>query len=343
MYQKKSRQCCAAMLIVSVCLRICMFLGLDEKLGALVIKILQQPRTAQMILYLETGQKAQWSVPQQEIVVITKEQPVRQSVPTPSMELRTVDAQQITVGGACTYAYDKQALLERQSALDLSAEAPLVLVIHSHTTEAYSPTDGLEYTGISDYRTLDETRNMIAVGTVFAETLRQNGIQVIHDTTVFDYPDYNTSYYNSLQRIEYWKSQYPGLQIIVDLHRDAVENDQGQVVALLGEHDGQQAAQLMLVVGTDEGGLEHPNWQENLANALKLQSVLLGEYPDLCRKLDLRTERFNQHTAPGALLVEVGTHGNTLTEAKTSAQFLANAMAKFLYALQSNNGALPQN
>ena len=339
MYQKKSRQCCAAMLIVSVCLRLCMFLGLDEKLGALIIKVLQQPKTAQMILYLETGQKAELVLPQQEITVITKEQPAAaQTAP-----LQTADAQQIVVGGACTYAYDKQTLLAQQSTLELSEEAPLVLVIHSHTTEAYTPADGLEYIGISDYRTLDETRNMIAVGTVFAETLRQNGIRVIHDTTVFDYPDYNTSYYNSLQRIEYWKSQYPELQIIVDLHRDAVENEQGQVVALLGEHDGQKAAQLMLVVGTDEGGLEHPNWQENLANALKLQSVLLGQYPDLCRKLDLRTERFNQHTAPGAILVEVGTHGNTLTEAKVSAQFLANAMASYIYALQSNNGVLPQN
>ena len=341
MYQKKSRQCCAAMLIVSVCLRLCMFLGLDEKLGKFVIKVLQQPQTAQMLLYLETGQKVQLPVPQQDVVVITKELPILQAEPIQTVDLQTVAAQEIMVGGGCSYPFDKQMLLTQKSTLNLSEGAPLVLILHSHTTEAYSTGDGLKYTGISEYRTLDETYNVVAVGRALAETLRQNGIQVIHDTTVFDYPDYNSSYYNSLQRIEYWKSQYPGLQIIVDIHRDAVENEQGQAVALLGEHDGQQAAQLMLVVGTNEGGLEHPNWQENLANALKLQSVLLGEYPDLCRKLDLRTERFNQHTAPGAILVEVGTNGNTLTEAKTSAQFLGQAMAKFLYALQSNDGVLP--
>lgn len=340
MYQKKSRQCCAAMLIVSVCLRLCMFLGLDKQLSAMAINLIKQPRTAQALLYLETGQTAQVQPQQEELIIITHAPQKLTAAPTRE-EVKTVSWERIAVAGGCSYSYDKQALLTRKSTLDLSANEPQILIIHSHATEAYTPSDGLEYDELSDYRTLDETRNVIAVGAVLAETLRQNGVEVIHDTGIYDYPDYNSSYYNSLQKILQWKKQYPGLQIVVDVHRDAVEDKQGQTVALLDEHEGQQVAQLMLVVGTDEGGLEHPNWQENLANALKLQSVLMGEYPDLCRKLDLRTERFNQHTAPGAILVEVGTNGNTLTQAKASAVLLGEGLAKLINTLQANNGTLP--
>lgn len=77
----------------------------------------------------------------------------------------------------------------------------------------------------------------------------------------------------------------------------------------------------MLVVGTDEGGLSHPDWQENLANALKIQTLLNRSAPGLCRNLNLRTERFNQHETPGSLLVEVGASGNTLAEARAPPAF----------------------
>ena len=111
-------------------------------------------------------------------------------------------------------------------------------------------------------------------------------------------------------------------------------------MALSATADGESCARLMLVVGTDQGGLEHPNWQENLANALKLQAVLEGEYPGLCRSLDLRTERFKQHVTPGSLLVEVGTNGNTLTQAMESARLLGGALAEMLQALSLHGGTL---
>ena len=111
-------------------------------------------------------------------------------------------------------------------------------------------------------------------------------------------------------------------------------------VALASTQNGEAAAQLMLVVGTDQGGLSHPNWQENLANALKLQSVLEGQYPGLCRDLDRRTERFNQHATPGSILVEVGTNGNTLRQALHSAELLGDSLARMLNALRTNGGTL---
>ena len=95
------------------------------------------------------------------------------------------------------------------------------------------------------------------------------------------------------------------------------------------EVGGARCAQLMLVVGSDEGGLTHPDWKENLANALKLQALLNRIAPGLCRDIDLRTERFNQHETPGSLLVEFGCTGNTLAEALRSADYLAQALCAF--------------
>lgn len=339
MYQKKSRQCCALMLIVSVCLRVCMFLGLDEQLGRLVAAAVQRPETAEFLLFLETGQRVELTAPEPPVLVVEVEKPEPMPVPVTvrvKEPTRTAAAGEIVVTGQCTYAYDKEALLLRQTSLDFSGEGPQILIVHSHSTEAYTPSDGLTYEEVPSYRTLDETRNVIAVGEVLANALRQQGMEVIHDTAVNDYPDYNTSYWNTLQRIEAWKSQYPGLQLVLDIHRDAVENEDGEAVALLSTQEGMSAAQLMLVVGTDEGGLEHPDWQENLANALKLQSVIMGQYPGLCRKLDLRTERFNQHVAPGALLIEVGTNGNTLTQAKASAVLLADAIVRTVELMEES-------
>ena len=118
--------------------------------------------------------------------------------------------------------------------------------------------------------------------------------------------------------------------MVLDVHRDAVEDRAGFPAALTANIDGEEYARLMLVVGTDEGGLPHPDWQENLANALKLQALLNRSAPGLCRDLDLRTERFNQHETPGSLLVEVGASGNTLAEALRSARILGNALVKLI-------------
>ncbi len=127
--------------------------------------------------------------------------------------------------------------------------------------------------------------------------------------------------------------------MVIDIHRDAVEQN-GQAVALSATADGESCARLMLVVGTDQGGLAHPNWQENLANALKLQAVLQGEHPGLCRSIDLRTERFNQHAAPGSILVEVGSNGNTLPQALRSAKLLGESLARMIAVLEQNGGTL---
>ena len=88
-------------------------------------------------------------------------------------------------------------------------------------------------------------------------------------------------------------------------------------------------AQLMFVVGTDGGGLEHPNWKQNLKVAVKIQEKANEMYPGLFRDMNLSKSRYNQHVSNGAFIIEVGTTGNTLEEAKNSMKYLANVIESF--------------
>ena len=178
---------------------------------------------------------------------------------------------------------------------------------------------GFEYQESDALRTLDEQYSVIRVGDEIADILTEAGISVLHDTQPNDYPNYNGAYERMRQTIEGYLAEYPSIQMVLDIHRDAAEDADGNPVALTAEADG-----------TDEGGLSHPDWQENLANALKIQTLLNRSAPGLCRNLNLRTERFNQHETPGSLLVEVGASGNTLAEALRSARILGQALAVFL-------------
>ncbi len=352
MYHDRSKRCCAWMLVFSLCLRLCLTAGLDTKAVAMLAQAASEPDTARFLLFLETGQ-APAVVPEEPEtqmavvrVLAPQDKPEPEPVPIvvtqaePLLPDALAAASAISLAGQCTYRVDKAALLAQPSALRPVEDGPTVLIVHTHGSEAYTPTAGWEYEATTAYRTLNKARSVIAVGDALAAELEAQGIGVIHDRSINDHPTYNNSYWTTLDRIEALLAQYPTIQMVLDIHRDAAEDEGGNAVALSSTQEGQSAARLMLVVGTDQGGLSHPGWQENLANALKLQSVLEGQWPGLCRPIDLRTERFNQHVTPGSLLIEVGAHGNTLEQALYSAKLLGRAVAAMLHALEANNGVL---
>lgn len=245
------------------------------------------------------------------------------------------EADAIAVAGGCTYEFDKQALLTRPSALDFSGDGPKILIVHTHASEAYTPEDGFSYEPSGELRTQDETRSVIRVGSEIARILEDAGIETLHDTTANDYPSYNGSYARMEDIIESYLAEYPSIQMVIDVHRDAVEDQAGFPAALSCKLNGEDYARLMLVVGTDEGGLEHPGWQENLANALKLQALLNRTAPGLCRDIDLRTERFNQHETKGSLLCEFGASGNTLSQALRTARLFADTLVTFINGINA--------
>ena len=139
-------------------------------------------------------------------------------------------------------------------------------------------------------------------------------------------PSYNRSYAVAREKIADWLEQYPSIVMVLDLHRDALEQPVRETV----ERDGQVLAPLMLVVGTDEGGLSHPHWPDNLSCALKLQALGNRDQPSLFKRISFRASRFNGDMSPGALIVEVGSTENTLEEACASMPYLARYVEQLL-------------
>ena len=229
-------------------------------------------------------------------------------------------------GAGCKYRPDLEELIRRPLSWALDRQTPTVLILHSHGSEAYTPAPGQAYTDFGSYRTRDTAHNMVAVGEVLTGALEAAGIRVIHDRTLHDDPSYNAAYPNARQALQYWLDLYPDIQLVIDLHRDAATESDGSQYATSVWVDGQQIAQLMLVMGTHSASLPHPNWEENLSVALKLVVQLERLAPGITRATTLATSRYNQDLHPAMLLVEVGSAGNSLEQAKEAARILADAI-----------------
>ncbi len=211
----------------------------------------------------------------------------------------------------------------------LPAEGVQILIVHTHTTEAYTPTKAEAYVAEGDYHTTDQEHSVVRVGEALAEALRGYGLRVMHDTTIHDYPSYNGSYARSGETVEECLAAHPEIALVIDLHRDALGDDD-VVYKPLADVDGLEAAQLMFVVGTDIN-LENPDWRGNLSLALTLQSAIAARYPTLMRPVSLCASRYNQQLLPGgSLLLEVGANGNTLEEAIAGVGLFAQIVGPLL-------------
>ena len=235
---------------------------------------------------------------------------------------------------------DTQQLLEMENAFSLVGDGPQVLIIHTHTCEAYTPDELYPYTPDDVDRTLDETFNVVRVGDTLSKLLTDAGIGVIHDKTVHDYPSYSGSYNRTLETIAKNLKEEPNIKIVLDIHRDAMIDADGTKYKTYAQIDKNgevlDSAQIMLVVGTNEGGMTHPEWEKNLSFAVKLQNVLNELYPGLMRPINLRQERFNQHATTGSLILEIGSSGNTLGEALTAIDLFADGLIALLSQYQES-------
>ena len=232
-------------------------------------------------------------------------------------------------------SFDLDASVLREGTVDVNlGEGPQILIVHSHGSEAYSQNDGDTYEESDPYRTTDCTHNVVKVGEEMATVFRAHGFQVIHDTTLFDYPSYNEAYDRSKAAVEQWLEKYPTIQVVLDVHRDALEGSEGEIYKMVSTEAGEKVAQVMLVIGSSGGGADFPRWKDNLAFAVLLQRNLVRGYTSLARPIVLRNSRYNQQLLPGSILVEVGGHGNTLTEAIDGARLWADNVARTLLTLK---------
>lgn len=227
---------------------------------------------------------------------------------------------------SCNYRPNLETLLQQALQWDLDDGQPAVLIVHTHGSESYTKEPGQDYKETAKYRTLDENYNMVAVGDLLARLLEEAGIRVIHDRQLHDYPSYNSSYSNSRKSVKAYLKEYPSIRLVLDVHRDAAENSDGSQFATHATVEGKDSAQIMFLVGTDESGNYHPDWRDNLAVAAKLNVLMESSISGITRKTTLRAQRFNQDLAPIALLVEVGSAGNTLEEALRAIPALAQAI-----------------
>lgn len=267
--------------------------------------------------------------------------------PSPSREPNAADLdpniRTVTVAPSSTdgYCYSDGVYIKNGTKFDVDVRSyleavpefekkPHILIVHTHACEAYYPDGENMYEPTDVERTEDTNFNVVRVGDELETLLSDRGFTVEHIREIFDYPSYNGSYTRTLKAIQSALDSDKDISIVIDLHRDAIAGADGSTWRTISEVEGKLAAQSMFVVGTDEGGLDHPNWRQNLLLAVHLQKYITDRYPTLMRPITLSPSRYNQHATSGSLIFEVGTSGNTLDEALYSIQLLGGAMCDFL-------------
>lgn len=314
-------------------------MGIAMILTAAVFRLWELGVPEHFLIRKETGQDVRSSVSMESFSphFFESSQPVYPQKPGLPRFLPE-DAQCIQVARGCAVEPELDTLLMQPLEWDLTGEGPTVLILHTHATESYTR-QGENYKESTAYRTLDERYNMLSLGDLVAQLLEEQGISVLHDRVLHDYPSYNGSYNHARKAIQKVLEDHPTIQLILDLHRDAVEGPKGQLrtAALV---QGKPSAQLMTVIGTGVGGLGNDHWQENMALAEKLTVLLERENPGITRPISLRGQRFNQDLHPHALLVEIGAAGNTHEEALTAAEALARAIIELRQGTEEDTNGL---
>ncbi len=225
---------------------------------------------------------------------------------------------------------DIQNILSQKLDIRIDKTKPAVLIFHSHTSESYEMIEREWYACDYTARSNDENRNIVRVGTEIADYLENLGYTVIHDKTIHD-EDYSSSYPKSRKTIENHLKEHPEIKIILDIHRDAITQDNGEKIKPVNTINGKKAAQLMIITGVEEGKVEDfPDWEYNLQFALHLQNKCETMFPGLMRPVLFSQRKYNMDMTRFSLLIEMGSEANTLEEACYSGRMLAAALASLM-------------
>lgn len=206
---------------------------------------------------------------------------------------------------------------------------PQVLIMHTHTTESFEPYERENFDSAFNYRTTDPSKNVVAIGDRIAGELEEAGIGVIHDTTIHDYPSYNGSYERSAETVKKILEENPTIKIVLDIHRDAIGTSDNLLQPTV-EIKGKKAAQIMIISGCDDGTLNIPDYIKNFRFACHLQQQFSTDYPGLTRPVLFDYRKYNQDLTTGSLLIEVGSHGNTLEQVEYSGELIGKSLVKAL-------------
>ncbi len=225
---------------------------------------------------------------------------------------------------------DIKQILSEPLELSVDKSKPAVLIFHSHTSEGYEMIEREWYAEGYTARTNDENRNVVRVGKEIADYLTKSGYTVIHDKTIHD-ESYNDSYPKSRKTVAKHLEEHPEIQIILDIHRDSMSQNNGDKIKPINTIAGKKAAQLMIITGAEEGKVkDFPDWEYNLRFAVHLQKKCETMFPGLMRPMLFSQRKYNMDMTHFSLLIEMGSEANTLDEACYSGRMLASALASLM-------------
>ena len=240
----------------------------------------------------------------------------------PISESYNVEINGVKIKNETSFQIDNTIL---ENTLEMNKEN--VIIFHTHTCESYTPSEQYQYQQTGNFRTTDLNYTVSRVGDELTNYLLGFGFNVNHDKTYHDYPAYTGSYTRSLESVTNDLKTFSS-DIIIDLHRDAIGSKSNYDPSVKIGKD--VAAQLMFVIGTNGGGLYHPNWKSNLQFAIELQQKANEMYPGLFKPVIVRNSRYNQHLGKAACIIEVGATGNTLEQCLNSMKYLSKVLDEYL-------------
>lgn len=218
-------------------------------------------------------------------------------------------------------------LIQMDLRMKTGNDQPQILIYHTHSQEEFI-----------DSVPGDASTTIVGLGDYLTKILKENyGYNVLHVTDTFDIVDgkldRNQAYNYAQERISQVLEENPSIEVIIDLHRDGVADNQ----RLVTEVNGKQTAKVMFFNGlsrTKQNGeisyLPNPYIQDNLAFSLQMMLACEKYYPDFARTIYLRGYRYNLHLRPKTLLVECGAQTNTVEEEMNAMEPLADVLNKVL-------------
>ena len=206
--------------------------------------------------------------------------------------------------------------------VDKEKEGPHILLYHTHSQEAFVNSEPGK-----------EEDTIVGAGELLAGYLESYGFRVLHHKGKYDVKSRDYAYSNSLPEIEKILEDNPGIQVVIDLHRDAV----AEGTKLVTDIQGRQAAKVMFFNGLGRSSsqgeisyLKNPYRQENLAFSFQMKVACDEYYPGFARNIYLRAYRYNMHLCPKTLLIELGAQTNTKEEIQRALEPLAHVLSMVL-------------
>ena len=316
--------------------RLLMMEGSDEERKAIPEDELEYDESAMHLeqgladaLLAENGMYLENQAAQQELQTVDNAPAKFMPVTDKSYSYRWDDLQSYEMLVKAFYAVDSTTkageellqvdrLLSKDMRMQGSADEPQILIYHTHSQEAFA-----------DSASGDESTSIVGVGEYLATILREKyGYNVLHHTESYDKVSRDYAYSNSLPAMEQLLTEYPSIEVVIDLHRDAVPADRRLVVDI----QGRPTAQFMFFNGlsrTTKGSIEYldnPYLADNLAFSFQMQAVCNEYYPGLARRIYLKAYRYNMHLRPKTLLVELGAQNNTVEEVMNACDPLAHVL-----------------